>query len=267
MPKKGDVREDGKVFVHFSKQWGEYWTTREKFLEVHGADWFEKRARMDANVAARREATARRIARDEAIAARPPKKKRPVFATEEERSRHFSDWEYRRNRSPKRLAWLDQRKAKHQAAVAERKAERARIREEKQAAKNEARRVRAEKTAENKRLKALKPKRERVILTEAQRKEAKRQEKRNYKHRRRALLRNQEAKATPKQIESLRKKAKGKCYYCRAKAPLTLDHILAIGKGGTHTLDNIVFACHGCNSEKRDLCPNEYAGKHGLLIV
>ena len=90
---------------------------------------------------------------------------------------------------------------------------------------------------------------------------------RNYKHRRRAIIRNQEAKATPKQIREAMTKAKSKCHYCRKKSMLTIDHVIPIAGGGTHTLDNIVFACHDCNSSKRDLPANEFGGCFGLLLV
>jgi 5-methylcytosine-specific restriction endonuclease McrA len=113
-----------------------------------------------------------------------------------------------------------------------------------------------------------KPKKERVVLTDAERAERKREERRNWKHRRRALLAGQECKATPSQIRKHCEKAKGICFYCRRKfKSLTVDHIVPMAKGGTHTLDNIVFACHACNSEKRDLDPAEYAKSHGMLLV
>lgn len=37
----------------------------------------------------------------------------------------------------------------------------------------------------------------------------------------------------------------------------TLDHIIPLAKGGTHTWDNVQCACAMCNSEKRDLLGNE----------
>jgi 5-methylcytosine-specific restriction endonuclease McrA len=114
--------------------------------------------------------------------------------------------------------------------------------------------------------KSLRP--PRVILTDEQRKQRRRDEKRNYKHRRRAILRGQEVKATPKEIREAKDKARGICYYCRGKfGNLTIDHIVPIASGGGHTLDNIVFACHACNSKKRDLPANQFGEKFGLLIV
>lgn len=44
-----------------------------------------------------------------------------------------------------------------------------------------------------------------------------------------------------------------RCAYCgkRCKGRLTQDHILALSKGGAHTLQNIIGACGSCNSRKR----------------
>lgn len=101
-----------------------------------------------------------------------------------------------------------------------------------------------------------------------QKRERKRQHNKNYKHRLRAAKRGSVANATASQIRAARAKAKGVCHYCRKKfKALTIDHITPIAAGGTHTLDNIVFACHACNSEKRDLPAADYARKHGLLLV
>lgn len=41
------------------------------------------------------------------------------------------------------------------------------------------------------------------------------------------------------------------CAYClRSDRPLTLDHIIALVRGGTHSSDNVVPACRSCNSKK-----------------
>jgi 5-methylcytosine-specific restriction endonuclease McrA len=43
------------------------------------------------------------------------------------------------------------------------------------------------------------------------------------------------------------------CAYClRHDVKLTMDHVISIAKGGTHTRDNIVPACKSCNSRKKD---------------
>ncbi len=42
------------------------------------------------------------------------------------------------------------------------------------------------------------------------------------------------------------------CVYCGAKENLTLDHFVAISKGGINKPSNFVIACKSCNSSKRD---------------
>lgn len=45
------------------------------------------------------------------------------------------------------------------------------------------------------------------------------------------------------------------CRYCGRSAPnvpLEVDHILPVAEGGTSTRDNLLTACHDCNSGKRD---------------
>lgn len=41
------------------------------------------------------------------------------------------------------------------------------------------------------------------------------------------------------------------CYYCDNKcSELTIEHILPLSRGGTHTKDNITLACKSCNLKK-----------------
>ena len=42
-----------------------------------------------------------------------------------------------------------------------------------------------------------------------------------------------------------------KCAYCGSKQKLTIDHVVPLSKGGTHTLGNVLPACHSCNSSKQ----------------
>jgi 5-methylcytosine-specific restriction endonuclease McrA len=41
------------------------------------------------------------------------------------------------------------------------------------------------------------------------------------------------------------------CAYClSSNEPLTMDHVIALSRGGSHTADNVVPACRSCNSKK-----------------
>lgn len=70
-------------------------------------------------------------------------------------------------------------------------------------------------------------------------------------HQRRSLIKKGDV--TPKWIKQLRQ-TQTHCAYCGCKftADLrsTIDHVIPISKGGTHTKDNIVLACQSCNSSK-----------------
>lgn len=51
-----------------------------------------------------------------------------------------------------------------------------------------------------------------------------------------------------------------RCQYCYKKFPekeLTLDHVLAVVRGGKKTWENIVTACIRCNQKKGDRLPHE----------
>lgn len=46
----------------------------------------------------------------------------------------------------------------------------------------------------------------------------------------------------------------GRCYLCLEIPPdgeLTIDHVVALARGGTHTEDNLRVACLSCNTSKR----------------
>lgn len=57
---------------------------------------------------------------------------------------------------------------------------------------------------------------------------------------------------------------KFRCQYCGFKLPmskLTFDHVVPRSRGGQTVWENIVMACHPCNSRKDDRTPEE-AGMH-----
>lgn len=136
---------------------------------------------------------------------------------------------------------------------------RKKIQAEEAEARREARLIAREaKRVENERIKLERLANKKPPITEEQRKEKKRQEKRNYKHTRRARMNNCEVRATPQMVAEARKNAGDRCYYCGKKSELTLDHFEPLAKGGAHCVSNFVFACFSCNSRKRDLDPFDF---------
>lgn len=55
--------------------------------------------------------------------------------------------------------------------------------------------------------------------------------------------------------------ADGHCAYCDKEAKLTLDHVIPLSKGGTHSKDNVVPACLHCNSSKGNKTLEEWNAK------
>jgi hypothetical protein len=53
--------------------------------------------------------------------------------------------------------------------------------------------------------------------------------------------------------KELLKLGQGPCFYCGSKDRITIDHVVAIARGGTDSIGNLVSACKRCNSSKRDL--------------
>lgn len=54
--------------------------------------------------------------------------------------------------------------------------------------------------------------------------------------------------------------AQGLCHYCRKKFKadeLTMDHVVAVARGGTSTRGNVVPACRACNAAKKLETPAE----------
>lgn len=61
----------------------------------------------------------------------------------------------------------------------------------------------------------------------------------------------------PADIKKLITDSRRICTYCkrriRKRERLTLDHVVALARGGRHELGNLVVACWPCNARKRDL--------------
>jgi 5-methylcytosine-specific restriction endonuclease McrA len=73
---------------------------------------------------------------------------------------------------------------------------------------------------------------------------------------RRARLRGVECTLTGEQVRELFEEYAGLCVYCLGSAT-TLDHVVPISRGGSHSKDNLVPSCKSDNSKK---------GTKGLLV-
>jgi 5-methylcytosine-specific restriction protein A len=51
------------------------------------------------------------------------------------------------------------------------------------------------------------------------------------------------------------------CFYCGTTERLTVDHVIAIARGGRDSIGNLVSACKTCNSQKRELTIMEWRKK------
>lgn len=58
-----------------------------------------------------------------------------------------------------------------------------------------------------------------------------------------------------------RKRSQGNCHYCGENFPpneLTMDHVVAISRGGQSVKNNVVPCCKRCNTKKRMMLPLEW---------
>ncbi len=56
-------------------------------------------------------------------------------------------------------------------------------------------------------------------------------------------------------MKSVMSRSKNTCYYCQREIPkgkLHFDHIVALSKGGSHSVENLCVSCASCNLSKHD---------------
>lgn len=53
----------------------------------------------------------------------------------------------------------------------------------------------------------------------------------------------------PRDWERLCRRYDG-CAYCPSEGPVTMDHVVPLSRGGTHTIGNVLPACSPCNTRK-----------------
>jgi HNH endonuclease len=66
------------------------------------------------------------------------------------------------------------------------------------------------------------------------------------------------AEITAAQKEFIGERARRCCEYCLSQLkfspdPFSIEHIIPLSKSGTYDLDNLAFACQGCNNRKYNL--------------
>ncbi len=80
-----------------------------------------------------------------------------------------------------------------------------------------------------------------------------------FARRRRVHIRAHETDVTETKIIDLKKRSKGKCYWCGRKAKkIHIDHITPVSKGGEHMMYNLVVSCSECNDKKGAANPQEW---------
>jgi 5-methylcytosine-specific restriction endonuclease McrA len=68
---------------------------------------------------------------------------------------------------------------------------------------------------------------------------------------RRAGLQASGVTLTGEQWEAICERFNGRCAYC-GEPGATMDHVIALSRGGEHSEDNVVPACSTCNSRKNN---------------
>ena len=77
--------------------------------------------------------------------------------------------------------------------------------------------------------------------------------------RRRSLIREQKPTLTTQEWRGILAKSNGRCAYCKHEAKLTMDHVIPLSRGGSHTKENVVAACGPCNFRKSNKLLSEVA--------
>lgn len=65
--------------------------------------------------------------------------------------------------------------------------------------------------------------------------------------------------------KSLLNRAAGRCTYCGERRPLTMEHVVPLSRGGSHSIGNVTPVCSGCNSSKGGKLLIEWRGRRRAL--
>ena len=66
---------------------------------------------------------------------------------------------------------------------------------------------------------------------------------------------------TPAQWRALVAAYRGRCAYCGDRSDLEMDHRVALSRGGSNAIENIVPACRSCNARKHRLSEDEFCAR------
>lgn len=95
----------------------------------------------------------------------------------------------------------------------------------------------------------------------------------NQTRNRRARKIGAEGKYTTKDVNALFKAQGGKCATCKThirhagELKFEIDHVVPLSRGGSNWPSNLALSCKRCNRAKRDLMPEDWAAKNGLLFI
>lgn len=90
--------------------------------------------------------------------------------------------------------------------------------------------------------------------------------------RRRARVRNALCDSNAdiaKWVSHVRDAPRLRCHWCKcivARPARTLDHVIALARGGSHTVANFCMSCRSCNSRKGDKSTFDWNGQDELLL-
>lgn len=84
-------------------------------------------------------------------------------------------------------------------------------------------------------------------------------------HRRRSLLKT--GAVSDRDWQRLVNRFGGKCAYCGIDAPMTMDHVVPVSRGGSNTIGNILPACKPCNSSKHARVLTEWRARKLALAA
>jgi 5-methylcytosine-specific restriction endonuclease McrA len=79
--------------------------------------------------------------------------------------------------------------------------------------------------------------------------------------RHRALRKGAGGSFSPQEWTDLVAAHEGRCAYCGCDAPLEPDHRVALSRGGSNSIENILPACRRCNARKHRMSEAEFRAR------